>query len=439
MNVLFSPLRQREVNPENYDGQVLFWKTQIRNYAKFQENPQIFLSQLKSAFARKDDKPHCLPEVLSAMLSAGEIKPIDQFMQGTNTGWGAWTVQMIRKPLQIGAKLIRDSLFNSSQSTPEVSYVVMDVVNSQADAMIKSLRNQIISKSDIKKRISEWKISEEALPIVLHEISCRQKLVVKHLKNEDDEEESTSSPSHEEDERTVLKFGTETHKAFSFTEMELSIHKLEITERNLLKMIGKMEEQIHEHEEMAKKLLLDKKRVLAKNSLRKRDYTMKRLEKRVNCLENVQTLMQKIHEVTEDAAVLDAYRTGTKSLQNALSKSGITLDTVDEAISKMQDVIELHDEIKSAISTGVAGQSTDDAELEKELEELVAVEDMKEVEEIVKGDAMEKDQEEDELMKQLDQLTIVSDPLPETVSPNKERANDEKEESKRDKEEAMCL
>lgn len=287
--------------------------------------------------------------------------------------------------------------------------------------MIKSLKNQIVSKSDVKKRLSEWNIAQDALPLVLHELQCRQKLVTGRLDCEDDPSAALSS---DEDERTVLKFGTESHKAFEFTEIELSIHKLEFTERNLLRMIGRMEEQVHEHEEAAKKFLGEKKRVLAKNSLRKRDSLMSRMKKRVQCLENVQALVHRIHEVTDDATVLDAYRTGTKSLQMALDKSGITLDTVDDAIAKMQDVIELHDEIKNAISTvpGAGGTIDDDAELDKELEALIAGEGKGKTSEPQMNNERIVDERgnEDALMLQLENLTIVSDPLPLLVKKEQE-------------------
>lgn len=268
--------------------------------------------------------------------------------------------------------------------------------------------------------MSEWNIAEDALPLVLYELQCRQKLITQQLHDE----ELTSGG--DVDEKTVLKFGTETHKAFELTEIEFSIHKLEFTEKHLLHLVGRLEEQVHEHEEAAKSLLHEKKRVLAKNSLRKRDATGKRLEKRVQCLENVQTLLQRIHEVTDDAQVLDAYRTGTKSLQLALSKSGITLDTVDEAINQMQDVIELHDEVKSAIAGGVA-VAEDDAELERELAELVAGEGEKLVTE-----------GEDNLMKQLESLTIATEPLP-LSSPEKVVKGEEEKQQEERKEEPVCV
>lgn len=214
----------------------------------------------------------------------------------------------------------------------------------------------------------------------------------------------------------MIKFGTESHKAFPFTDMELAIHKLEFTEKDLLKMIGRMEEQVHEHEVQARRLLGEKKRLLAKNSLRKRDSTMKRLEKRVQCLENVQGLIQRIHDVTDDAAVLDAYRTGTKSLQAALSNSGITMDSVEEAIAEMKDAIELHEEVKSAIA-GPMSTANEEAELEKELEELVKAEQGEQIKEDTKCE--DDKPTEDDLINQLENLCIVTDPLP-SVNQKKE-------------------
>lgn len=210
---------------------------------------------------------------------------------------------------------------------------------------------------------------------MLHELHCRQRVVTALVEGEDDPDS------------TVLKFGTATHKAFAFTEMELAIHKLESTERHLEKQIKLLEQEMHDHEETAKQLLGEKKRALAKVALRKRDSRGKRLEKRLQCLANVQTLIDKIHEVADDGKVIDAYRTGTKSLQMALKKSGITLDTVDKAIADMQDVMEVHDEIKSALATVGVPADDNDSELEKELEQLL----------------------DNDLVKQLEELTVISD------------------------------
>lgn len=226
----------------------------------------------------------------------------------------------------------------------------------------------------MKQAQTEWNISEETLHIVLHELRMRQKIETVSLQDQH-----------------VLKFGTLAHKAFAFTDMEKAIYNLELSERQLIKAIGRMEEESHEYEESARKLLREKKRALAKNSLRQRDMTMRRIEKRVHCLENVQELINKIHEVANDAAVLDAYRTGTKSLQKALGSSGITLDTVDEAIAEMQDVMELHDEVKNAMARDIV--EVDEEDLEKELEELV------------KNDLMK---DENELEDQLKKLTVVT-------------------------------
>lgn len=138
MKVLFSPLRQRNVNPENYDGLILFWRNQITNYSHTQENPRVTLSGLREAFMRNGEKPHCLQQVLASMVSSGEIKPTEQFLQDANTaGWAAWSMRMLKTPLQMGSKMVRETLFNSPQkAVAETSYVVLEVVNVRNDCLI---------------------------------------------------------------------------------------------------------------------------------------------------------------------------------------------------------------------------------------------------------------------------------------------------------------
>lgn len=138
MKVLFSPLRQRNVNPENYDGLILFWKNQIANYSHTQENPRITLSGLREAFMRNGEKPHCLQEVLASMVSSGELKPTEQFLQDANTsGWAAWSMRILKTPLQMGSRIVRESFLNSPQkAAAQSSYVVLEVVNVSDDFLI---------------------------------------------------------------------------------------------------------------------------------------------------------------------------------------------------------------------------------------------------------------------------------------------------------------
>lgn len=128
MKVLFSPLRQREVNPENYDSQIRFWREQIRNHCRKTRNPTISLSDLRTAFVRKGQKPHCLDDVLDDMLKSGDIKPVDEFLQESQISWKEWSFHLIQKPFKLGFKIVQDRLI-SRKNIEERQFVHMEVVN----------------------------------------------------------------------------------------------------------------------------------------------------------------------------------------------------------------------------------------------------------------------------------------------------------------------
>lgn len=204
-------------------------------------------------------------------------------------------------------------------------------------------------------------------------------------------------------------------KTSPLTDLETSIHTLEATERELSHVIGEMEVEMHNQEELAKQFLSEKKRVLAKNCLRKRNQMSVNLEKRTKCLENVQAILTKIHAVSGDAKVLEAYRLGTKSLQAALTGSGITLDSVEQVIHEMQDVIELHDDIQGAISEPAIVEANE-ADLERELEELLEEETGATEITVVTNTVIE-----DSIIAQLDKLTVVDDSLGNEVQLDKSK------------------
>lgn len=258
--------------------------------------------------------------------------------------------------------------------------------------LLVKFQNQVISLKELKSKISNLEISETGLSLVLHELLCREKLTVFKF-----------TDSQDRDEKILLKFSTTTHKVNRLTEVEISIHNLEATERELFDLIGEIEIKIQAQENLAKQLLTENKKILAKNALRKRNILAKNCEKRTQCLENVQSILSKIHEIASDAKILDAYRAGTKSLVLALQNSGITLESVENAIHDMQDAIELHDDIQSSLSSPTKAPNDDeDADLEKELSSLVN-----------EQSTTESTNLDDDLLKQLEQLSVVNDPLPE--------------------------
>ena len=89
-------------------------------------------------------------------------------------------------------------------------------------------------------------------------------------------------------------------------------------------------------------------------------------------LENVQTMLQRIHETKSDKDIINTYKLGSNALKSTMLKEGINLDNVDDIIGEMKEVLEEQEEINRTISEPYKGSNDiDDLELENELQELI--------------------------------------------------------------------
>lgn len=68
MNFLFSPFRERSVNPEGYDAKLNFWINTIQDLCVKSQCPVISGTALSAAFERKNRQPVCLDIVLESMI-----------------------------------------------------------------------------------------------------------------------------------------------------------------------------------------------------------------------------------------------------------------------------------------------------------------------------------------------------------------------------------
>lgn len=68
LNVLYSPFRKREVNPQDWDSKMTYWKTSILNWCISCNNCVFSLLGLQSEFAWKERPPSCLTTVIEDLL-----------------------------------------------------------------------------------------------------------------------------------------------------------------------------------------------------------------------------------------------------------------------------------------------------------------------------------------------------------------------------------
>lgn len=203
-------------------------------------------------------------------------------------------------------------------------------------------------------------------------------------------EKLPSEGDHEK--KVLLKFAAPGAKAQPITDIERSIYNLEQTEHDLMKVIEKLEQNICDAMALVKQNLRDGKKQLAKSNLKKMHLMEKNLDKKMNVLDNVQSMMSRIHDSQSDRHVIDAYKLGSNALKTAFADSGITLDSVDDTLAEMKEVgrkalvplidstlichfpfsqiMEQQDEMQTMISAP-QNADVDDLELEQELSDLI--------------------------------------------------------------------
>jgi hypothetical protein len=98
------------------------------------------------------------------------------------------------------------------------------------------------------------------------------------------------------------------------------------------------------------------------------------LTKSFNVLDNVQTMLQRVRSSKSDKEIINTYKMGSEAIKTAFAENGINLDKVHDVIEDMQEIYHDQEEYEAAISEPLRGgaKDVDDAELEKELMEMMA-------------------------------------------------------------------
>ncbi|KXJ82319.1 hypothetical protein RP20_CCG014339 [Aedes albopictus] len=364
MGVLLSEFRTRAVNPENYDSKMRFWKELIVKYCEHKGCASVSITELKRVFRRKGTSPYCLKVVFEDMMKDGRLQAKNEFDRIPQDSWGGWAMDvLVKRPLGWGFGAVKDRIVGSAFDE-SAEFVCMDVVKSQSELLEKLIQkenklNVLLSKNALLELVKDLDIKSDGLDLVLHHLFCRQRIVMEKLPSE-----------MEHEKKILLKFAAPGAQAQPITDIERSIYNLEQTEHDLMKVIDRLEQNISDAMTVVKENLREGKKQLAKSNLRKKHLLEKNLEKKMNVLDNVQTMMSRIHDSQSDRHVIDAYKIGSNALKKAFAETGITLDSVDDTLAEMKEIMEQQDEMQTMISAP-QNADVDDLELEQELSDLL--------------------------------------------------------------------
>uniref|UniRef100_A0A1I8NXI1 Charged multivesicular body protein 7 n=1 Tax=Stomoxys calcitrans TaxID=35570 RepID=A0A1I8NXI1_STOCA len=370
VQVLLAPFRERDVNPENYDSKMKFWKDIIVEYCLFRGKTYFCKQELQQTFALGRNRiPACLDTVFDELTRLGLIRSRNDYESDPLNSWSGWAVNKFwRTPLN---KVKNVFLASSLVEKDLEEFVHLEVIKKYCSDLQVLFEKPpypgtLHHYGELKDRVAAViNLSEGSFHMCLETLNVLQKIGLSRTEGTD----GSNLTIH------LVKIPSKSESAIIITESDHAIHNLLVTKQVLLKQLESIEKEILENEEKARLYVRDNKRMLAKTYLRKKHLLEKNHEKRSNALHNIEVLISNVDDAKSNGIVLEAYKYGSKALQDALTKSNLTFDNVEEVVSDVRETVEMSNELQDSLGNIKFNESTsiddNDDELERELRELL--------------------------------------------------------------------
>lgn len=234
INVLFAPLRNRSVNPKDWDSKLSSWKSIIKIYCYTNNIYTFSVLQLKSVFIRNGRPPSCLNEVVNDMLKDGEIQLIDVFMTKTSTTWSGWAIDiLVKRPLSWSFNKVKDKIISPSS---DQTFVHVEIIKIKCESLLAVIpdkfKNKLISLKQLLFLLQDSLLVNN-VKLLLHYLQNEHKIDITELENS----------YKEEPDRILIKFG-DGSKVVLISERDIGIYMLEQNEQQLSKSIEILEDEI---------------------------------------------------------------------------------------------------------------------------------------------------------------------------------------------------
>ncbi|XP_016955734.1 charged multivesicular body protein 7 [Drosophila biarmipes] len=368
MQVQFAMFRSRDLDAEDYDAKMKFWKDLIAKYLKFCGRPVFRLRDLQLQFMRGDQLPACLDTVITELQHTKQIRSRSEFEQDPANSWSGWLVNsLVKRPLSWSWTKLKHSVVGEDlEASALLEWIHLDVLNSTCVLITE----KVLSENSGKLlHFDAFKSLCKAQQVRIHSDKdfcvCLLALNVRQIVGLEFKVEKGQRQIH------LIKIPKKDGDDLNISQEDHAVHNLQNTQAQLLKQLEDLEEEIKINDEKARQYLKENKRQLAKTYLRKRHLLEKNHERRSLALHNIESLLSSVDEAQNSGVVLDAYKIGSNTLKKVLSDSGLKYDNVDEVLADVRDTLDQHREVQDVLSTSVVeGVSQEEDQLERELREL---------------------------------------------------------------------
>jgi charged multivesicular body protein 7 len=356
MSGYFYEFRPKELNPENYNAKMKFWIDLILSYCQHKGSSSLTISELKEAFKRNGSSPYCLKEVITVMLNEQKIVDKNSFMQPATSNF-TWFFNKVK-----------EKVFSSQTIDDNKIFIAQSVAKKHAEIVhdhILNCNKKIISMDDLMQ-LKIVNVSKDGILMALQYLICYTKYAYM--------EENKQLSEHNSHHHKILIKVCDSHEIVQpITELERSIFNLESSEKHLMNCIDEKSLRLKDLHVQIKECIQRGEKLMAKSLLRKKHMMENDIIKTTNILDNIQTILQTIHNSNSDKAILHSYSLGNTLIKNLFAKEGLNVENVQDVIEDIGETIEQLNEFQSAIGTSVKNSPNyvDDTELEKELMDIM--------------------------------------------------------------------
>ncbi|XP_030385756.1 charged multivesicular body protein 7-like [Scaptodrosophila lebanonensis] len=358
MRFLFSSVRSRGAeNAEN--EKTAFWRHLIGKYCQFLDTAIFSQRELQSWFMRGDQSPACLDLVIAKMQQTREIRARSDYENELRSTWHTWALNIfVKRPLSWAwQKLWHNPI------SEDLKWVHLNTLKIQCDSLenkvLKYNRGKLLYFEAFEALCStcDLKIHSESLALCLQTLHTRKGL---GLKYKDGKQKRLIH---------LIKIPEGNDANMDITELDLALHRLQMTKTSLLQQMEKLEDECKFNDKKVHQYVKENKRQLAKVYLRRRHLVEKNHERRGMALLHVEKLFANVVEAQNNGFVFDAYKIGTKALQKVLNDCGLNFDNIAEVLTDTHDILEQHRELQTELANEVV-VFAEEEDLEAELRNI---------------------------------------------------------------------
>ncbi|KAI1266994.1 Snf7-domain-containing protein [Xylariaceae sp. FL1019] len=416
LTALYSDFRsQRSLNPDGFVANVSAWKRGLSNAALAGHAPSKsparshVVLELDDALLRSLDSPElgrplALGSVLQEALASGEMIPLPQFQKATQSiyhkSWGSipwavagWAFRQIGISGGPGDKMPKGQIVVVVRNLEAVAKTFADATVDRQSPFERTFSPTHFRRTFESNLLKGQRLSEQDFDVFIKFLSRDKDMLATNG--------NTIKIKNPSEPNTI-------------TEEDSAIASLKELTEDLTRQTEALSRRIDELNRAAQDAVLKKNRVSALAALRSRKLAENNLATRHATLNQLEEVATKIQQAADNVQLVRVMQSSTGALRSLNAQVG-GADKVDAILDDLREQMGEVDEVGNVIAEAGQVGVVDEAEVDDELEAMLAEERKKEEEsERVKKEAREMEEAEETRRKLAELEKLAPVPVPET-------------------------